>query len=71
VRDCTNDTQCSAGKRCLEGSGVCAIRTCNQQAPCPYPYVCGGTLCQRPACGTGGACPAPMTCGTGNICVEP
>lgn len=71
VRDCVNDGDCSAGKRCLTGSGVCAIRQCSAQSPCPAPYVCVGTLCQRPPCGSGGSCPAPMTCGATNICVEP
>lgn len=70
VRDCQDDGDCSAGKRCLTGTGVCAIRQCNVD-PCPAPYVCVGNLCQRPACGSGGSCPAPMTCGVNNVCVEP
>lgn len=69
VRDCIDDGDCSAGKRCT-ASGLCAIRSCGPSQDCPAPYVCGGTLCARPAC-DGGTCPAPLVCGTDDVCVEP
>lgn len=67
VRDCQRDADCGGALRCTT-MGLCAIRTCSATTACPAPYVCSGTLCQRPSCD--GGCPSAMTC-SGSVCVEP
>lgn len=67
VRDCQRDADCGGALRCTS-MGLCAIRTCSATTACPAPYVCSGTLCQRPSCD--GGCPSQMTC-SGTVCVEP
>lgn len=67
VRDCQRDADCGGALRCTS-MGLCAIRTCSATTACPAPYVCSGTLCQRPSCD--GGCPSSMTC-SGTVCVEP
>ncbi len=68
-RACSSDGDCNGGMRC-HANGVCVVRSCSPQAPCPAPYVCGGTLCARPSCTGGAACPAPLVC-EDELCVEP
>jgi len=71
IRDCTTDAQCNRGMRC-DSQGRCAIRSCSVASPCPAPYTCVGSLCQRPTCPGAGACPSPLTCDTvTSTCVEP
>lgn len=72
VRDCNDDTECSAGKRCAPGSGRCLLRSCNNGTPCPTPYACNGGFCRRPACGANNSCEGGFVCDVGEqICMEP
>ncbi len=71
VRACAGPADCSAGMRCLTGTGRCALSPCDGgAASCPAPYACGTNgFCSRPACDAG-TCPSPLVCDTGR-CVEP
>lgn len=72
VRDCQNDTECSAGKRCTPGTGRCILRNCSG-TPCPAPYTCGDSnFCERPACGANNSCTMGFTCNVAaQLCIEP
>jgi len=57
---CFADSQCTAGKVCIEGACVTAPPECTSNAECAVGQVCSSGAC--------GACTADSQCDTGQVC---